>query len=85
MPISTSGIKVYSKEALGDEIRRLIAINVQLVIDKIKAEKIRINLEADRAQLLDEKNSLVVKREKLRTEIVALNAAGLSNVLICRY
>jgi len=79
---STSGVEVYSKEALDDEIRRLTTANVQLVTDKIKTEKVRINLKTNKARLLGEKNSLVVKREKLRTEIVALNVAGSSNVPI---
>ena len=48
----------------------------------METEKTKVNLETDRARLLDEKNSLVVKREEFRTEIAALNAAGPSNVLI---
>ena len=75
-PVSTNGVEAYSKETLGDEIRRLITTNVQLVTDKMETEKIRINLEADRIQLFDKKNSLVAKKEELRAEIVALNAAN---------
>ncbi len=82
---STNGVKVYSKETLSDEIRRLIAANVQLMTDKIETEKARVNLEVNRVQLLGEKNSLVVKKEKLRTEIVTLNITGLFNILICSY
>ncbi len=82
-PISTSGIEAYSKEVLGNEIRKLTITNVQLVIDKMKTEKVRVNLEADRTQLLSEKNSLVVKKKELRAEIVILNAAGLFNILVC--
>jgi len=83
VPTSTSGVKVYSKEDLSDEIRRLTAANVQLVIDKIKIEKVKVNLETDRIQLFDKKNSLIAKREKLRAEIAALNVAGPSNILVC--
>ena len=80
--VSTNGVKTYTKEQLAAKIQRFITVNVQLVTDKIKTERTKINLEADRVQLLGEKNSLVVKREELRAEIVALNAVGLSNVLI---
>ena len=81
-PVSTNGVEAYNKEALGDEIRRLTVTNAQLVTDKIETEKVRVNLEADKARLFDEKNSLVVKREELRAEIATLNAAGLLNVPI---
>ena len=50
--------------------------------DKMKTEKTKVNLEADKVRLFGEKNSLVVKRKELRTEIVALYAVGSSNVLI---
>ncbi len=50
--------------------------------DKIETEKTKVNLETDRIELLNEKNSLVVKRKALRTEIVTLNAAGLSNISV---
>ena len=33
--------------------------------NKIESEKVKINLEADRMRLFDEKNSLVAKREEL--------------------
>ncbi len=84
-PVSTNGVEAYSKEALGDEIRRLTIVNVQLMTDKMETEEIRVNLEADRMWLFDEKNSLVVKKEKLRAEIVVLNVTGLSNILVCGY
>jgi len=83
--IFTSGVEAYSKEALGDEIRRLITTNVQLITDKMETEKARVNLKADRVQLLGKKNSLVAKREKLRIEIVVLNTAGSSNVPIRKH
>ncbi len=77
--VSTNGVEAYSKEALDDEIHKLIVANVQLMVDKTETEKARVNLEVDRTRLFDEKNSLVVKKEELRAEIVALNVA---NVLI---
>ncbi len=39
----------------------------------METEKAKVNLEADKARLLGEKNSLVAKREELQAEIVALN------------
>ncbi len=51
------------------------------MIDKMETEKTKANLETDKVRLIDKKNSLVAKRKKLRTEIVALNVAGFSNVL----
>ena len=75
--VSTNGIEAYSKETLNDEICRLTATNVQLIIDKMETEKVKINLEIDRTRLFNEKNSLVVKREKLRTEITILNAVNI--------
>jgi len=80
-----SSVEVYNKEILDDEIRRLITVNVQLVIDKIETEKVKVNLEADRIRLFGEKNSLIVKKKELRAEIVVLNIAGPSNILVCRY
>ncbi len=71
--ISTNGVETYSKEALSNEIRRLIIINVQLMTDKMEIEKVRVNLEVDKVRLFDEKNFLVVKRKELRAEIVVLN------------
>ena len=53
--------------------------------DKMKTEKARVNLKIDRTRLFDEKNSLVVKKEEFRAEIVTLNIAGSSNILICSY
>ena len=53
--------------------------------DKIETEKTKVNLEVNRAQLFNKKNSLIVKREKLWVEIATLNVAGPSNVLVCRY
>ncbi len=48
----------------------------------METEKVKVNLETDRVQLFGEKNSLVVKKEELRTEIVVLNVI---NVLVCGY
>ncbi len=59
--------------------------NIQLTIDKIKTEKARVNLEANKARLFGKKNSLIAKREELRTKIVALNITGPLNVLIYGY
>jgi len=84
-PASTNDVEAYSKEVLGDKIRRLTAANVQLMTNKMETEKTRVNLEADRIQLFGEKNSLVVKREEFRTEIIALNAIGSLNVFIRGY
>ena len=84
-PASINNVETYNKETLNDKICKLTAINIQLMIDKIKTEKTRINLEANKVQLFDKKNFLVAKRKKLRTEIVILNAAGHFNVLIRSY
>jgi len=65
---------------LAIEIQRYIAVNVQLITDKIKTEKTKVNLEVNKTQLLREKNSLIVKREEFWVEIVVINAAGLFNV-----
>ncbi len=81
-PASTNNVETYNKKILGDKIRKLITTNVQLMIDKIEIKKIRINLKTDKIRLLDKKNSLIVKKEKLRTEIVILNVARSSNVPI---
>ncbi len=78
-PVSINSVETYSKEILGDEICRLIIVNAQLIINKIETEKVKVNLETDKMRLFGEKNSLIVKREKLRTEIVILN---IINVLI---
>ncbi len=78
-PASTNGVEAYTKEQLTTKIQRLTIANIQLMTDKIKTEKTKVNLEADRARLLEEKNFLVIKREELRVEIAAMNAAGSSN------
>jgi len=75
-PASTNGVKTYSKEALGNKIRKLTAANAQLMTDKMETEKTKVNLEADRARLFDEKNSLVAKKEELQAEIATLNATN---------
>jgi len=82
---SINDVKTYNKKILNDKIRRLIVANIQLIIDKIETEKTRVNLETDKTRLFDEKNSLIVKKEKLRTEIVILNIAGSSNISIRGY
>ncbi len=46
--ISTNNIEVYNKKILGDEIYKLITTNVQLVADKIKTEKVKVNLKTDK-------------------------------------
>ena len=83
--VFTNGVEAYSKETLNDEIRRLITTNTQLITDKIETEKARVNLKTDRIRLFDEKNSLIAKREELRTEIATLNAVRLPNVPIRGY
>ncbi len=80
-----NGVEVYNKEILNDEIRRLIITNVQLMADKTETKKAKINLEVDKTRLFGKKNSLVVKRKELRTEIAILNIIKFFNVLICRY
>ncbi len=79
---SINGIEAYTKEQLAVKIQRLITINIQLMTDKIKTERTKVNLEADKVRLLEEKNFLVVKREEFRAEIAVMNAAGSSNVLV---
>ncbi len=83
--IFTNGVEIYNKEILNDEICRLITTNVQLIVDKIKIEKAKVNLETDRIQLFDKKNSLVAKRKELRIEIATLNAAGFFNIPIRKH
>ncbi len=83
--VFTNNVEIYSKEILSDKIYRLTIVNIQLMINKIETKKIRVNLETDRMQLFDEKNSLVVKRKELRAEIVILNVTGSFNVLIRGY
>ncbi len=78
-------IEAFTKEQLAAEIQRLSTVNVQLVTDKMETKKIKVNLEADKARLFGEKNSLVVKKEEFRVEIVMLNAAGLFNAPVRGY
>ena len=75
-------IEVYSKETLNDKIHRLITTNVQLIVNKMKIEKVKINLKPNKIQLFGKKNSLVTKREELRTEIIVLNIIGPLNIPI---
>jgi len=84
-PVSTNDIETYNKEILSDEIFKLIIANVQLMTNKIKTKKTRVNLETDRIQLFGKKNSLVIKKKELQTEIVILNTTGSSNLLIYDY
>ncbi len=48
VPVSTNGVEVYNKEVLNDKIRRLIIANIQLMTDKIEAEKAKVNLKTDK-------------------------------------
>ena len=80
--VSINSIEAYNKETLSDKIRRLTTANVQLMADKTETEKARVNLKADKVRLFGKKNSLVVKKEELRIEIIVLNTAGFSNILI---
>ncbi len=80
--VSTNDVEAYNKETLDDKIRKLIIANTQLMIDKIEIKKAKVNLETNRARLFDEKNSLVVKKKKLRAEIVILNVTEPSNIPI---
>ncbi len=82
MPIFTNDIKTYNKKTLNDKIYRLTTINVQLITNKMKTEKIKVNLETNKAQLFDKKNFLIAKRKKLRIKIVILNIAGPFNISI---
>ncbi len=84
-PASTSSIEAYNKKTLNDKICRLTTTNAQLITDKIKPEKNKINLEVNRIQLFDKKNSLVTKRKEFKTEIITLNAAGSFNVSVRKY
>ncbi len=63
--VLTSNIEAYSKEALNNKICRLIAANTQLMVNKMKTEKAKVNLKADKIKLFGKKNSLVVKRKEL--------------------
>ncbi len=84
-PASVNGAEAFIKEQLAVEIQRLSTANTQLISDKIETEKIKINLEADKVRLFGEKNFLIVKREELQAEIVALNAIGSSNISVRGY
>ncbi len=84
-PASINSVGTFIKEQLAAKIQRLSTINIQLVTDKIETEKIKVNLKIDRVRLFDEKNSLIVKKEELRAEIAALNAAGPFNISIHDY
>ncbi len=53
--------------------------------DKIKTEKIKVNLETDKARLLNEKNFLIVKKEELQAEIVVLYIIRPFNILIRKH
>ncbi len=66
-PVSMNDVETYSKEILNDKIRKLIIINIQLITDKIETEKVKVNLKANKIRLFDKKNSLIAKREELRT------------------
>ncbi len=81
-PVSTNGVEAYNKEILNDKICKLIIVNVQLMIDKIKTEKTRINLKANKTRLLNKKNFLIAKKKEFWTEIITLNVI---NVLIRDY
>jgi hypothetical protein len=72
--VSTSGVEVYSKEQLAEEICRFTTTNVQLVNDKLGTEATNAKLEADKSRLISKKNIFVAKREELRTELVAIRA-----------
>ncbi len=56
-------------KALGEEIYRFIAINIQLINDKLNVKAVKTKLEADKIRLINEKNIFVVKREELRVEL----------------
>jgi len=71
-PASTSGVEAYSKEALGEEIRRFTQTNMQLAQDKQNSDAARVVAEANKNRLISEKNALVAKCEELRRKIVAL-------------
>ncbi len=46
--VSTNDIEAYNKKTLDDKIRRLITTNAQLMADKMKIEKTKVNLEIDK-------------------------------------
>ena len=75
-PAFTNGVETYNKKTLGAKIHRLTTANVQLIVDKMETEKAKVNLETNRMRLFNKKNSLVIKKKELRTEIVVLNVAN---------
>jgi len=81
-PASINDTEAYTKEQLAIEIQRFSTANAQLVNDKMETEKIKANLKVDKTRLFNEKNSLVAKREELRTEIAILNIVRPSNTPI---
>ena len=84
-PASINNIKTFTKEQLAIEIQRLSTINIQFINNKIKTEKIKANLKANKMQLFNKKNSLIVKRKELRAEIVVLNVVKSFNIPIYGY
>ena len=50
--------------------------------DKMEIKRTKVNLEVDKARLLKEKYSLVIKREELWVEIVTMNIVRSFNVLV---
>ncbi len=84
-PASINDVEAFIKEQLAVEIQRLSAINAQLISDKIETERVKANLKADKMQLFGKKNSLIVKKEELQTEITILNTIGSFNTSVCSY
>jgi len=66
---STNDIKAFNKKALKEEIRRLTITNIQLINNKLNAEITKIKLEANKTKLINEKNILITKREKLQAKL----------------
>jgi len=73
-------VETYSKEALGEEIRKFTAANVQLVNDKLNIEAAKTKLETDKIRLINKKNILIAKREELRAELTEAIVALITNV-----
>ncbi len=73
-------METYSKEALGEEIRKFTAANVQLVNDKLNIEAAKTKLETDKIRLINKKNILIAKREELRAELTEAIVALITNV-----
>ncbi len=84
-PTSTNDVETYNKETLGDKIHRLTTANIQLMTNKIKTEKAKVNLKTNKIRLFGKKNSLVTKKEEFQTEIAVLHATRSSNVPVYRY